>query len=378
MLYKYTLLLLSSLLLATEIETNSTKIEKNDNLKIVPLLSSNPTSGTGVGAAITYLYSTDPDSSPSQFFSGAQYTNTKSWSAFIQNEAYLYSNKLRSSTILARIHNKTQFDIPANSNFDMGTLDMIPNAKDGVKYNIDLNIIAQMFMYEIKEHLYVGGLAYYVSQDFSDTNALGDIFLQANGASDAKRGTVGLSFAYDTRGKNEKFFPRNAEWIALQVEFSPTAFGANTNYSTARLNARIYRPGFNKEDVWANQFYSFYSGKRTPDGALGALGTRKILRGFAIGKYKARFLNSFQTEYRYQVPQSKYRLVAFAGIADLQGGSIGDSTGNNRDRDNGIYYSAGAGLRYAIQKEAGVDVYLDVAINDDKETSVYVGINQAF
>ena len=52
--------------------------------------------------------------------------------------------------------------------------------------------------------------------------------------------------------------------------------------------------------------------------------------------------------------------------------------GNNRDEDNGLYYGAGVGLRYAIQQKAGVDLHLDVVTNNDGETSVYVGVNQAF
>jgi len=144
------------------------------------------------------------------------------------------------------------------------------------------------------------------------------------------------------------------------------------------LNARIYRPGFNKEDVWANQFFGSYSSENTPDGALAALGSRKVLRGFPIGKYKARYMTAFQTEYRYQIPDTKYRAVVFAGGAELAGGSIGDGQGNDREEDNGFYYSGGVGLRYAIQQKAGVDLHLDLATSNDGEFSVYVGVNQAF
>ena len=70
------------------------------------------------------------------------------------------------------------------------------------------------------------------------------------------------------------------------------------------------------------------------------------------------------TMYRYQVPDTKYRAVAFAGGAQLEGGSFGDG--------------AGVGLRYAIQQKAGVDLHLDIVQNNDGETSVYVGVNQTF
>ena len=381
---KMILLLLSTLLASslTAGEENSTidvsKSLKEGRYKIVPLVSSNPTSGTGVGAAVTYLYDLDADSSPSQLLSGAQYTDTKSWSAFAKNDAYLYGDKLRSTTVLSVVHNKSQFEIPGDIDLGGGSSDLLPDAGDGVRYNIDILFIAQMLTYEVREHLFAGGHIFYLTQTFAPVNEAGRIFLENNGASDARRATVGLDLAYDTRSKSEKYFPRDAEWILLQANYSPTFLGADESFSSLVLNARVYRPGFNKEDVWANQLYGFYSSENTPDGALAALGSRKVLRGFPIGKYKARFMTAFQTEYRYQIPDTKFRAVAFAGAAQLAGGSIGDGQGNNRDGDNGFYYSGGAGLRYAIQQKAGVDLHLDLATSNDGEFSVYVGVNQAF
>ena len=371
--------LFTSLLIA---EDNSTidvgKSLKEGSFKIVPLVSSNPTSGTGAGGSISYLYQLDPNSSPSQLLSGAQYTNTKSYSAFAKNDAYLYSDHLRSTTVLSYVHNKSQFDIDTGIGFDIGATDLYPDTDEGVKYNVDILFIAELLMYEFEEHFFAGGHIFYVNMSFSDANDLGKAFLIKSGASDANRATVGLDFSYDTRNKKEKYFPRDAEWVMLQANHSPTFLGADESYSAAIINARIYRPGFNEEDVWASQFYGMYTSENAPDGALAALGSRKVLRGFPIGKYKARFMSAAQTEYRYQIADTKYRAVVFAGGAQLAGGSKGDGTGNNRDDNNGFYYSGGAGLRYAIQKKAGVDMHLDVAANNDGEISIYVGINQAF
>ena len=364
--------------MAEETEIDITKSFKEGNYKIVPLISSNPTSGTGVGGAVTYLYNLDPNSSPSQLLSGAQYTNTKSYSAFVKNDAYLYNDHLRSTTVLSYVHNKSQFDIDPGVDFGIGAADLYPNTDEGVQYNVDIIFAAELLMYEFQEHLFAGGHIFYINLNFSDANDLGKAFLEDRGASNANRATIGLDFAYDTRDKKEKYFPKDAEWILLQANYSPTFLGSEESYSAAVINARIYRPGFNEEDVWANQFYGMYTSKNTPDGALAALGSRKILRGFPIGKYKARYMSTVQTEYRYQIVDTKFRLVAFIGGAQLAGGSKGDGAGHNRDGDNGFYYSGGTGLRYAIQQKAGVDMHLDVAGNNDGEISIYVGINQAF
>lgn len=360
--------LTASLLMAEEADIHVRKSLKEGNYKIVPLISSNPTSGTGVGGAITYLYSLDPDSSPSQLLTGAQYTNTKSWSAFAKNDIYLYSDKLRSTSVISVIHNKSQFDIPA----DIPIISPPLSDDENIQYDIDILFLAQMLMYKMQENIYAGGHIFYVSQTFSNANDTGKEFLIHNGAEDAKRATLGLDLSYDTRNKKEKYFPRDAEWIMLQVNYSPTFLGADENYASAIFNARFYRPGIYNDDVWASQFYGFYSTENTPDGALAALGSRKVLRGFPIGKYKARYMTAAQTEYRYQIPDTKFRAVAFVGMAELQGGSLGGR------EDDGFYYSGGVGLRYAIQQKAGVDLHLDLTENNDGEFSVYVGVNQAF
>ena len=125
--------LLTSLLLA---EDNNTTIDveksfKEGSYKLVPLISSNPTSGTGVGGAVTYLYTLDPNSSPSQLLSGAQYTNTKSYSAFAKNDAYLYNDHLRSTTVFSYVHNKSQFDVDPGMDFAVGATGTYPNTDEG-------------------------------------------------------------------------------------------------------------------------------------------------------------------------------------------------------------------------------------------------------
>jgi len=362
-------------LMAEQADIDMKESLKEGNYRIVPLISSNPTSGTGVGASVSYLYSLDPDSSPSQLLTGAQYTNTKSYSIFAKNDAYLYDDKFRSLSIISIAHNKSQLDLPAD--FSVPGAGTPATTEDDARFDVDIIFVMQMALYEFKEHFFAGGHIFYVNLNFSNPNAAGEQFLKINGIRNDSRATLGLDFSYDTRSKKEKYFPRNAEWIMFQANHTPTFLGSEESYSAATINARIYRPGFNEDDVWANQFFGFYTTENTPDGALPALGSRKILRGFAIGQYKARFMTAAQTEYRYQIPDTKFRAVAFIGGAQLSGGSKGNA-GGNRDSNNGFYYSGGVGLRYAIQQKAGVDMHLDITTNNDGEQSIYVGVNQAF
>lgn len=363
--------------LFAEEDANQTEVKKEKSFRVVPLVSANPTSGTGVGAISSYIYKLDPNSSPSQWMVAGQYTNTDSWNTFTRNIAYLQEDRLLSMTGLSYAHNKSQFSTSDTAmNFDVG-YDSYADAGKGVRFDVDVTFVGQKLLYQIEKNYWLGGHAFYISQQFSNPNKAGKDFIESSGIENSSRGAVGLDASYDTRSKKERFYARDAEWFSLSATSFPSALGAEETYCSLLADLRLYRPGFNEEDVWANQFYGKYTSENAPDGGLAALGSRNVLRGFPLGKYKARYLTAFQSEYRYQFVDTNYRAVVFAGIANLSGGSSGTESGS-REENNGYYYSGGVGVRYAIQKRSGVDLRVDIVITNDNEQSIYVGLNQAF
>ena len=74
--------------------------EKEESvLKVVPLITSSPLLGTGVGAALSYLYRADEDSSKSQLRVGGQYSDTESYNVFFNNNLFFGNNKYLSATL---------------------------------------------------------------------------------------------------------------------------------------------------------------------------------------------------------------------------------------------------------------------------------------
>lgn len=360
---------------------------KAENLKIVPLLTSTPTSGTGVGAIATCLYETDKESSPSQLIVAGEYTNTDSYGIFAINRAFFSADRIMSVTSLAYAINRSRFNYSSADLPIELPVPIPPGMLDSeIRFDVGVASVGQMMLFETAKHLFIGGHTLYVTQNYSNANLDGDLFLKAKGVENSSRGSVGVDFAYDTRLKNEKYYPYNAIWAQLILSAFPEALGSEENYYSAVLNARIYTPGFKPSDVWANQFFGKYVTKNAPDAGLAALGARSVLRGFAVGQFKARLLSALQTEYRYQIEKTRFKLVAFAGAANLSGGSKGTTyqtpNGNtktfNRDGDNGNYYSGGLGIRYTIQPEAGIDFRVDMAYSSENEASIYAQINQAF
>ncbi|MBL0708747.1 MAG: hypothetical protein JJW00_06865 [Sulfurimonas sp.] len=340
------------------------------DIKAMPTVSSNPTSGTGGGLMGTLIYHTDEGSSPSQTIATAQYTNTDSYSILMLNNMYFNNDTWHSMTGGGYIYNNTSLTLPALPDF---TPTYIADGVDDVKIKAKVFILFQQIFYNIYDKFYIGAQIFYIDQEIEATNDEGAMFINEMGIEDSKRTAFGPLFQYDTRSKSEKFYPRNSYNVQLSFNYFPSD-GAfyNTN-----LNVSMYKHGFKSDDVIAAQFYTKYCSEDTPDGALATLGARNVLRGFPMGQYKARQLTALQTEYRYEITNTNFRLTTFAGAANLSKGSMGTGDGN-RNSNNGNYYSGGIGTHYMLQKKAGIDYRVNLVYNSDEEISVYATINQAF
>ena len=358
----------SFLLLSTFVSADSLQKEE-PTFKVVPMISSNPTAGTGVGLMGSMTYKADSESSPSQAIVAAQYTNTESYSLYLINKLFFDQDKWQSNSIYAHIYNRSSFsiDMPADLPIDI----LEPH------FDVKIDAILQQFMYLVQKNIYVGGQIFYVAQDFSATDSAGELFLREYGIESINRGGVGGIVSYDTRSKSEKFYPKDSTFINLSFNYFPKFMGSDKVFFNGLLNARKYIPGLKRDDVLALQFLGQYCSENTPDGALAPLGARNVIRGFPIGKYKTRYMNAVQTEYRYRVGKSRFRIAPFVGFANLSGGSSGTQSGN-RNSNNGNYYSGGCGIHYILDEKHQLDYRVDVAYSSDDETSLYASLNQAF
>jgi len=341
------------------------------DFKVVPTISSNPTSGTGLGVMSSLIYQADESSSPSQAIFLVNYTNSGSYNAFGINSMFFDDDSYVSNTILGYIYNNSEFDLSS----DLPSSITLPSTS--ANFETKAVIFNQQLLYRIVENLYVGGEFFYLNQGFNSNNALGTAFLIANGIEDSSLGSIGVVLNYDTRSKGEKLYPRNATNAVLKYNYSPQELGNSENFSTLEIDYRKYIHGFKSDDVVATQLYFKTSSENTPDASLAALGIKNILRGFSIGQYKARNLAALQSEYRYELSTTDFKFTIFAGYANLSGGSKGTDQGN-RDGDNGDYISGGVGVQYVIQKEAGVVYRVDIVTTNKGEKSLYATVNQAF
>jgi hypothetical protein len=355
----FALVLLVSIHVTSVLAADEPKSKDEKAVRVVPLLTSSPLMGIGAGAAISYLYDVgNTDSSKSQLSAGGQYSNTASYNIFVNNTSFMNNNSIISRTLtsLASINNE------------------FPSDDTDIEYNTRTISIRQLLLFEVRKNIFAGGHVSYKDIRYQPGNVAGEDFLLDNGIIDETSGGLGLALAYDTR--ENRYFPSDASWVDLNIASNPSWLGALESYTNITLNARYYARGMNEGDVWAWQFYGQYASEKTPDSGLPTLSGKSLLRGFPAGQFRARNLTGGQSEYRYQIQNSKFRLTAFFGAAYLAGGSQGVD-GNSRE-DDGWYSAGGVGMRYAIQQRTGVDVRLDLVTTSENEQSIYVMLNQAF
>jgi len=350
-------LALSLPLLTAVADENAPAEEKA--LRIVPLLTSTPLTGTGVGLSASYLYQVDKGSAKSQLQVGGQYSNTDSITLFIRNNAFMRGDGMISNTAI----------LPARTNTEFNDAEL-----GNTRYRIDTFLVTQKLLFRVAESFYVGGTLFYKNTEHTPNNDAGEDFLIRNGIVDQNNGSFGAAVSWDSR-KN-KYFPKNAYWIDVDAGFAPEWLGAETDYGSVTINARYYGAALREADVWAHQLFGQFTSEQTPDGDLPTLSGKSMLRGFPAGQFRARHLIGAQTEYRYVMEGTPFKIIAFAGIAELSGGSTGDGVGERND--DGTYWAGGVGLRYAIQRRTGVDLRLDLVTTSENEESVYLTLNQAF
>ncbi|MGL1888099.1 MAG: BamA/TamA family outer membrane protein [Reichenbachiella sp.] len=341
-------------------QNNDSTTTKEKAFKIVPLITSTPLMGWGFGVTTSYLYKIDDsNASKSQLNVGGQYTTTNSYSVFAKNNLWFKDNDILSSTNFA---------------FSSINNEFTDNIFGNVEYNIYSFLIAEIIMFRIANHIYLGVPLTYKKLEYKALNESGQEFLTNNGVINENTGGLGIAASYDSR-KN-KYYPSDAVFATLRINNNPDWLGAVNNYYSFVVDARYYIRGFSDQDVWAWQLFGQYSSQKTPDSGLPTLSGKSILRGYPSGQFKAKYQTGGQTEYRYTINNSRFRLVGFFGLANLSGGSYGVD-GNSR-QDNGWYTSEGLGLRYKLQQVTGVDIRLDFVHTSEQDLSFYLKLNQAF
>ena len=317
--------------------------EDKSDFVVMPIPISNPTVGTGLGAASMFLYPTDKESPISSTTVGAFYTSNESWGAGASQKTYLYEDRLRLNGIAGYANINMDFYGIGSEAGNRGV--SVPITQKGIFFMPDV-------LTRIAGRLY-GGLRYrYMEiETVLDLNKLADNGIALPPISGkVKSSAVGLVMNYDSR--DNSFSPSGGIFFDGNAIFAAEAVGSDYDYQIYQVAYNQYLQLADRMVLACRVFGKFTAGS-VPIFDLALFGTHNDLRGYPAGLYVDKMMIATQVEYRWRF-WKKWGMVAFAGIGEVAP-TLGEFGSGN------YLPSYGAGLRYMVSEAHRVNISVDYA-----------------
>lgn len=163
------------------------------------------------------------------------------------------------------------------------------------------------------------------------------------------------------------FAPRSGG--LTQVVLTTSAPGATFDYQRPRVDTRRYLP-IGHGQVLAVHALVLGTSNNAPFDQLALAGGGDMLRGYARGRYRERWLMAGQMEYRSPI-RSRVGAVAFVGM-----GAVSHDVAGIKDALPLPTY--GVGLRYQLDPVQRTAIRVDYGRGKRGASGLYIGFNQAF
>lgn len=321
----------------------------------VPVPISNPTIGTGLAAALLYLWpqKEDAPASPTSMSGvGALYTSSSSWAAALFHEGYYAGDRFRLSGALGYgDFNLDFFGIGADSIFQN-------NPVEYEAAGIFFDPQARFQLPFISKDLFLGVKFFYLDLDV--TFKLSGIDPRLPDPNLPGK-TVGLGpiLTYDSRD-NENW-PSKGNWLDVTVLDFDDKLGSDFDYQDYTLK---WEQNFTLTDstVLQYRFDGQYVDGNAPFYELPYIN----LRGFARGQFAADLAMTLQGQLRWDVAD-KWSVMFFGG-----GGRVGDDLSDLGN--NSTEFAGGTGFRYMIDSKSKLNIGADFAFGGADSVVFYVQI----
>jgi Omp85 superfamily domain len=179
---------------------------------------------------------------------------------------------------------------------------------------------------------------------------------------------VGLLVSRDTRSST--IYPTRGSYHQFKYLLYDGFFGSSYDFGTLSLDLRKYVP-LGSRRLLAFRALGVVSPGSPPFDLMPQLGGDVLLRGYFAGRYRDRDLVAFQGEYRTRI---------WWRIGATVFGGVGQVSYVLRDLTfTGFHPSAGAGLRFLLSPDEGLNIRADYGYGfDAKSTGFYLGIGEVF
>ena len=212
--------------------------------------------------------------------------------------------------------------------------------------------INPQFLKRIHGNLYIG-----VTYEYQHTGPVeytpGNLFDQENitGRHGGNTSGIGPILSWDTR--NNAYSPDKGGFAEIQYEYFRPFIGSAFKFTVLSIDLRKFFK-LSPRSVLAVQGLGGLTFGNTPFRKLEELGGTDMMRGYYGGRYTDKCLMAYQAEYR-RFLFWRIGIVAFAATGEV-------APTPSRFELNGLHYTGGGGLRFALSKEEKLNLRVDYGV----------------
>lgn len=328
-------------------------VKKEGTWVPVPIPVANPTVGAGLQAVLMYLHPKKPDTKHNTT-SGivAMYTNTESWFTGIFHDDYLQADKYRYSIFMGTGKFNLDFYGIGNGQGDRS-----------ISYEFDMQVFAPKFQVRISKSGYWYTGLHYIYMDADSVFKFSELDpILPDVEQDTKTAGLGFLLTYDSRDNN--YYPTKGQWFETKLTDYGKTWGGKDDYKKSTTFINHYQP------ATENLIIALRANLQTSDGDAPFFDLPTLqMRGFSRDRYRDEYTISLHSEARYKF-RPRWGVIGFyeAGWFNSSGSDLFD--------DDSVT-SIGAGLRWQVAKEQGMNLGIDVAYSSDDYT-IYVQVGEGF
>jgi hypothetical protein len=346
---------------STNQDQDQKKKEKRGSWVIAPIPISSPAFGSGLLLIAGYVFKlneNDKKSPPSTLGGAGAFTSNGSRGLILGGRLYFQENKYQSTVVVGK----------GRANLDFFGIGRIPG-RDPI--SVPLSVNATFFFGEVMRNLGKGifiGPRY----QFRRIGARIDGLVPPGGFEvpeiDHQANSAALGFHLQRDLRDSTFYPTKGSLFDFTADFFDQAWGSRRQYQTYKIAYNGFQEIAPKQ-VFAYRAMACSANGSVPFYDLCLYGTNSDLRGYTTGEFQNRRMFAGQAEYRVDW-KKRLGFVAFAGV-----GGIARTWGEFRSDQ--LLPSAGAGLRFKLDKKNHINYRVDVGFGREGRT-VSIGVAEAF
>jgi hypothetical protein len=327
---------------------------------VLPIVLRSPVTKWGGGIAQSYIFPA------SQSDTVSRASNIESLGLYTQNKqlVLLLGCNLYTKDERYIVHWRNSFSNFPEKFWGLGNSTPDSNEEN---YEFKQYLINPQVLRKISRKFYTG-LLYEYQKVYEVDYTSGGLFDRQDvaGRHGSEVSGLGIIAAWDSR--NHAFSPGKGLFAQVMAAQFSDVIRSGYNFYNYQLDLRNFYTVFRKY-VLAFQVMGYFTQGDVPLRNLALFGGSDIMRGYYAGRYRDKNILASQVEYRMPLV-SRFGLVVFGGAGRV----------SNRLRNfsfQGIRYSIGGGLRFALKPADKLNLRVDYGVGYHTQ-GLYVTVSEAF